>query len=416
MPLSRRRVDAMDRRLRIAFIHPDLGIGGAERLVLDAATHLRAVGHRVTIFTAHYDPAYCFEETKNGGLEIRVYGDRLPMQVAQHLRAPCAIARMGYLACRMATGPERFDVVFCDLVSHAIPALRLLTNARIIFYCHFPDQLLTPPRGGWYQWYRAPIDRLEEVTTGMAHRVIVNSEFTAAAFGRTFVSLTGLRPEVLYPGVDVECCGNLNGPSPDTGRTQILSLSRYEQKKNVGLAIAALAALRERLPPPVFGRLQLVVAGGFDQRLRECRDTFSCLQAQARSLGLEEQVVFHRSTAESQRRALLSHCLCVVNTAEHEHFGYVPLEAMAAGRPVVAVNNGGPAETVVDGVTGLLCPAAPAAFADALARLIVDPGAAAQMGQRARDYVAARFSKAAFGARLERLISEEGGLHSGGAR
>jgi len=406
----------MDRRLRVAFIHPDLGIGGAERLVLDAATHLRAAGHRVTIFTANYDPEHCFEETKNGGLELRVYGAWLPMQVAQHLRAPCAITRMVYLAGRMAMSPERFDVVFCDLVSHAIPVLRLLTSARIIFYCHFPDRLLTSRRAGWYQWYRAPIDRLEEVTTGMAHRVLVNSEFTAAAFGRTFARLGGLRPEVLYPGVDLECRDNLNGPSQDTGRTQILSLSRYGHKKNVGLAIAALAAMRERLPPLVFGRLQLVVAGGFDQRLRECRDTFAGLQAQARSLGLEEQIVFHRSIAESQRRALLSRCLCVVNTAEHEHFGYVPLEAMAAGRPVVAVNNGGPAETVVDGVTGLLCAAAPAAFAHALARLVADPVAAAQMGRAARDHVAARFSKAAFGARLEQLIGEESGLHTGVAR
>ncbi len=406
----------MDRRLRVAFIHPDLGIGGAERLVLDAATHLRAAGHRVTIFTANYDPERCFEETKNGGLELRVYGAWLPMQVAQHLRAPCAITRMVYLACRMAMRPERFDVVFCDLVSHAIPVLRLLTSARIIFYCHFPDRLLTPPRAGWYQWYRAPIDRLEEVTTGMAHRVLVNSEFTAAAFGRTFTRLGGLCPEVLYPGVDLECPDNLNGASPDTGRTQILSLSRYEHKKNIGLAIAAIAALRERLPPPVFERLELVVAGGFDQRLRECRDTFAGLQAQARSLGLEEQIVFHRSIAESQRRALLSSCLCVVNTAEHEHFGYVPLEAMAAGRPVVAVNNGAPAETVVDGVTGLLCAAAPAAFAGALARLIADPAAAAQMGRAARDHVATRFSKAAFGARLEQLIGEESGLRMGVAR
>ncbi|HXR35702.1 MAG TPA: glycosyltransferase, partial [Candidatus Binataceae bacterium] len=306
----------MDRRLRVAFIHPDLGIGGAERLVLDAATHLRAAGHRVIIFTANYDPEHCFEETKNGGLELRVYGAWLPMQVAQHLRAPCAITRMVYLAGRMAMSPERFDVVFCDLVSHAIPVLRLLTSARIIFYCHFPDRLLTPRRrAGWYQWYRAPIDRLEEVTTGMAHRVLVNSEFTAAAFGRTFARLGGLRPEVLYPGVDLESRDNLNGPSPDTGWTQILSLSRYEHKKNIGLAIAALAALRERLPPLVFERLQLVVAGGFDQRLRECRDTIAGLQAQARSLGLEEQTVFHRSIAESQRRALLSRCLCVVNTA-----------------------------------------------------------------------------------------------------
>ena len=90
---------------------------------------------------------------------------------------------------------------------------------------------------------------------------------------------------------------------------------------------------------------------------------------------------------------------------------------MAAGRPVVAVNNGGPAETVVDGVTGLLCDAQwLAPFADALARLIADPAGAAQMGQAGRDRVARCFSKAAFGAWLERLVEEEGRLHPGQAR
>lgn len=398
----------MKRRLRIGFLHPELGIGGAERWVLDAAHQLLAAGHRVTIFTAHYDPEHCFEQTKSEELDLRVYGDRLPMQVAQHLRAPCAIARMTYLASRLAMGPEHFDVVFCDLVSHAIPVLRLLTNTRIIFYCHFPDQLMTPPRYGWYRWYRIPLDWLEEVTVGMAHRILVNSEFTARIFRQTFMRLAGKGLEVLYPGVDLDCAGPLINSPADGGRMQILSLSRYENKKNLGLAIAALAELRERLPPPVFARLQLVIAGGFDERLRECRETLASLQAQAQSSGLAEQVLFLHSMTDHQRQALLTSSLCIVNTAEYEHFGYVPLEAMAACRPVIAVNNGGPAETVIDGITGLLCAAKPAAFANALARIITDSTTATRMGQAGRAHVAARFSKSIFGARLEALVAEEG--------
>ena len=134
-----------DRRsLRIAFLRPDLGLGGAERLVVDAAKHLQAVGHRVTLFTTHHDPVRSFEETRDGTLDVRVYGDFLPTHLGQRLRAPCTIARMAYLSGAAALSGERFDLVFCDLVAHALPIVKCFSRAKILFYCHFPDQRLAP--------------------------------------------------------------------------------------------------------------------------------------------------------------------------------------------------------------------------------------------------------------------------------
>lgn len=57
---------AMAQKKSIVFFHPDLGIGGAERLVIDAAVGLQARGHKVTIFTSHCDPGHCFEEARDG--------------------------------------------------------------------------------------------------------------------------------------------------------------------------------------------------------------------------------------------------------------------------------------------------------------------------------------------------------------
>jgi hypothetical protein len=42
-------------------------LGGAERLVVDAAVGLQEAGHQVTIYTNHHDPSHCFEETRDGG-------------------------------------------------------------------------------------------------------------------------------------------------------------------------------------------------------------------------------------------------------------------------------------------------------------------------------------------------------------
>ena len=52
----------------VIFIHPDLGIGGAERLIIDAAVGLQELGHRVTIFTSHCDTTHCFDEARDGML------------------------------------------------------------------------------------------------------------------------------------------------------------------------------------------------------------------------------------------------------------------------------------------------------------------------------------------------------------
>lgn len=50
----------------IVFFHPDLGIGGAERLIIDAAVGLQELGNKVTIFTSHCDRQHCFEEARDG--------------------------------------------------------------------------------------------------------------------------------------------------------------------------------------------------------------------------------------------------------------------------------------------------------------------------------------------------------------
>lgn len=55
-----------DGKKTVVFFHPDLGIGGAERLVVDAAVGLQNRGCKVVIFTSHCDKGHCFEEARDG--------------------------------------------------------------------------------------------------------------------------------------------------------------------------------------------------------------------------------------------------------------------------------------------------------------------------------------------------------------
>lgn len=59
-----------EQREHIVFFHPDLGIGGAERLVIDAAVGLQNRGHKVTIFTSYRDLNHCFDEARDGKSDL----------------------------------------------------------------------------------------------------------------------------------------------------------------------------------------------------------------------------------------------------------------------------------------------------------------------------------------------------------
>ena len=165
--------------VQIVFLHPDLGIGGAERAVIDAALALKSRGHSVRFLTAHHDPAHCFQETKDGTLDVTSVGDWLPRQIFGKFYALCAYLRMIYAAFYLVfLSGFQYDLVFCDQISACIPILRWFSSSKILFYCHFPDMLLTKRQNFLKKIYRAPIDWLEEKTTGMAHSVLVNSKFT----------------------------------------------------------------------------------------------------------------------------------------------------------------------------------------------------------------------------------------------
>lgn len=53
--------------MKVIIVHPDLGIGGAERLIVDAAVALKEGENDVIIYTSHHDANHCFPETKSTG-------------------------------------------------------------------------------------------------------------------------------------------------------------------------------------------------------------------------------------------------------------------------------------------------------------------------------------------------------------
>lgn len=103
--------------------------------------------------------------------------------------------------------------------------------------------------------------------------------------------------------------------------------------------------------------------------------------------------------ARGCRRSLLSAAEAVVYTPENEHFGIVPLEAMAAGCPVVACDSGGPKETVTHHKTGFLTDGTVLGVANAIVTLLAAKAEErAAMAAAARAHVADKFSRGALAA------------------
>lgn len=405
-----------DKKLKIAICHPDLGIGGAERLIVDAAVELASRGHHVHIFTAHYDKNRCFDETKEGNFAVTAYGDFLPRHIFYRLHALCAYFRCLFVALCMIFLWPSFDLTLVDQVSAVIPVFRW-ASTKVIFYCHFPDLLLAKHTSRLRRLYRAPIDWVEEKTTGMADCVLVNSKFTASTFASTFKTLhaRGMRPEVLYPAVNVDQF-NISSSTLDNNKNQepfFLSINRFERKKNIGLALSAFQLLvHQNQDGSSHGRLKLVIAGGYDERLKENQEYLKELKDLSEERGIKDYVVFMPSCSTEKRDELLATCLCLIYTPTDEHFGIVPLEAMAAQKPVVACNSGGPKESVLHNVTGFLCEPTPQNFSSAMNVLLSDPQLALQMGASARERVKANFSRRVFGDSLNALalrVSNKGG-------
>ena len=114
-----------------------------------------------------------------------------------------------------------------------------------------------------------------------------------------------------------------------------------------------------------------------------------------------DYVIFIRNCAQDLKARLIQNSIALIYTPTNEHFGIVPLEAMALGRPVIADNSGGPMETVIPAVNGFLCNSWEE-FGEAMMKLVVAKGgeSADQLGETGRKRVEEKFSFAIFADQL----------------
>jgi glycosyltransferase involved in cell wall biosynthesis len=317
-----------ERFARVAIVHDWLTIpGGSEQVVLA----LLEMFPHAELFTSVYDPS----PWPPAVTERPVHSSWLN-------RIPGAVRHYPKLLPLMNRAFRSFDLSGFDLVlssSHAFAKnVRAPPGALHVCYCH------TPMRYAWDESFMAGEDvgrltrlalppllawlRRQDLAGARGPDVFVaNSRHVADRIQRHY----GRRAEVVNPPVDVEHYLAL-ARSP---RDYYLAFGRVVPYKRVDLAVAACASL---------GR-PLKVAG--DGRALESVRA----QLHARASGASIELLGNVSAAERDR--LLGGARALLFPGE-EDFGIVPVEAQAAGVPVIAYAVGGAGETVIDARTGVL--------------------------------------------------------------
>jgi glycosyltransferase involved in cell wall biosynthesis len=231
----------------------------------------------------------------------------------------------------------------------------------------------------------------------LAHRVVSNSQATRQSFDR-WCHLLSTKHGVVLNGVDsmptkVQHTGDdLRRSLGVSDEEQLVLLpGRINSWKGQSLLVDAASTLQNDFP-----NARYLLAGSAPAGQLHFEEELDQL-IQARGL---ESVVLRVPFQADVSQLYEAADVCCVPSIRPEPFGLVAIEAMAAGKPVVASNHGGLAEIVEPGVTGLLFePCNVLSLAQALQKLLVNPELAKSLGAAGRGRQVRRFG-------VERYCSE----------
>ena len=328
-------------------------VGGPATHMPEVADYLHAHGHAVAVITT-----------------ARIEPDAKPYPVEWISRSLPPGARHLALAGRIAQMARRFDVVYATSVPTRAALGASLARTPLVLKLTTDDAFERALRR---QWFAGNMDKFQEATglrigalrtirttaVRRSCRVVCPSTYLAELSCRW-----GLRPEsiIVIPNAGPRVDHLVSREEARRGLrvkgAVLVFAGRIGPQKALDVALEALARVAD---------VTLLIAGEGPNRV--------ALQARAAELGLNGRAVFlgpHRHERVLQLlRAADASLLC----SDWENAPHGVVESLAAGTPVIATSVGGIPELVESGVNGLLVPPRdPAALADAIGRLVTEPG------------------------------------------
>jgi glycosyltransferase involved in cell wall biosynthesis len=310
--------------LKVAILYPQLThFGGAERVVLSIARN-----YDTTIFTGTFDPLHTHLDFQN--FRIKTYQNFFA-------RVPVLKTYEGALR-SFLLNVETFDVINPHIFPNTFVSLRF--GSRTVWYCHAPLRPAHDNKAFLTLKNLKPVEKfvhlahgtLQEALDTIAMRRVAKILTNSHVSEKRIAKFYNRKATVVYPGINPKLFKR-----EDFGDFLLyvggLSRTGAEPYKRPELAINAMSFLKHK---------QLYVVGEGKQK--------KILEASA-----PKNVKFLGNVSDETLRDLYARCLAVLYPSYDEEFGFVPIEGMASGKPVIAcIDGGGVRETIINGETGFL--------------------------------------------------------------
>lgn len=359
--------------------------GGLERYAHEILHRLSQQGHEVQALSF----------TRNGA-----HGDEHKDGVAVHRIPPRFIIGNSPVHLRFAAMLEQRIKEFQPdvMVAHTPVPFPAETAARAARRRHVP--FVVTYHAGHLRGSSWPLDLLATLDRHSFERRMLQSSQALIAVS-PFVRQNALnrvqeRVRIVPPGVDMRRFSPTGPPSPDPHILFVGPISRNYRWKGLDVLWQAYRRVQKRFP-----QAALTLVGKGDRKAE--------FEALGRKHGLDVRLPGRLDEASLVEAYGSSHVVVLPSTSDAESFGMVLAEANACARPVVASNIGGIPDFVRHRENGLLVPPGdPAALADRITQILLDPEQASRMGQRGRQIVRSDHDWDNLAARTQEVFVEAG--------
>ncbi len=374
----------------VLFITTYNGIGGGETMQLNLMREFDPRRYRLHLLTPRRG---AFQEAAEA---LGVSTHTVPYRGTARFFIPALWARfpiVGHLCSRLEQ--EAIQVVISDY--HSLPFIIPAAESLGI-----PVIWLTI--GWWFpifRWQRSffqhRIQRITAMSSAIKERLLGSPPVIPPDC--VDVILPGVDPAIYHPGIDGSPIRTRLAIDPDV--PLVAMVARFQNVKGHEYFLEAARHILDVVPDARFAVAGENVFGvssdeAYKQRILEIARSDARLRERVTYLGFIPGA-----------REVYAAADVVVCSSWFESLGMVALEAMAMQRPIVSTNVGGPAETIIDGVTGFLVPPYDGkAVAERIVTLLQNPTLRQQMGAAGRAHILAHFTVQRYAADIGTVIDQ----------